>query len=178
MGDIADYYVEQMITGNSSVGSYYPKTRKRKESDSNMYGNKQPNYERQVKKVFKMINGDNGEYGVIVEQGISKETIAVSFDRSKFRAKGFISQKESLFNSSYKDVKEVINMHEVMSSLVTVLNNLYSADLLSEDMYNNVIDGYEPFLYEALAYEEFKNFLEPSSIGSNKKKRVSRRGRA
>lgn len=141
--------------------------------------NGQPSYEKEVKNIFKLFTGKGDQYAITVEQGVHKETIAVSFDRSKYRAKGFIKTKESIFNSHSNDVKEVINMHNVFTSLVNLLNNLHSADLLIEVQYNTVIDAYEPFIFEALDFSEIEPFLEKDSgLNIKKKKRISRRGRS
>jgi hypothetical protein len=175
MGEIADEMIDSILFGKRSA-SY-----SNKKGNNNMYNNNSnyPQYEREVAKIFKMQNADNGQYAVVVEKGVHKEVIITSFDRSKFRAKGFIKTNESIFNRNFNDVKEIINMHDVFQGLVNALNNLYSADLLIETQYNALLDGFEPFIFEALDFSEFTSYLEKdSSLNANKKKRISRRGRA
>jgi hypothetical protein len=175
VGEIADEMIDSMLFGKIPSSYTSRKGSRKMNSNSNSY----PQYEREVAKIFKMQTADNGQYAVVVEKGVHKEVIITSFDRSKFRAKGFIKTNESIFNRNFNDVKEIINMHDMFQALVNALNNLYSADLLIETQYNALLDGFEPFIFEALDFSEFTSYLEKdSSLNANKKKRISRRGRA
>jgi hypothetical protein len=202
MGEIADEMIDRMM-GFDPFPNHPVSNRKyqtlpqfiaeeRKNNESKKFGlskgERKPmynrnsgnyDYEKDVKRIFKMQTAENGQYAVSVEKGVHKEIIAISFDKAKYRAKGFIKTSESLFNQGQNTVKEIINMHEVITSMVNLLNNLFSADLLTEDQYNLVMDAFEPFLYEALDFTEVEPFLEKdSALNKNKKKRITRRGRA
>lgn len=203
MGEIADYYVEQMMMGNAPVGTHHGHGN-RQRGKQNMNHPKRPDnwhrmsyrereiWEKQVAeearragmkevvKKFKLINGENSQFAIIIEQGMHRETVAVSFDKSKYRAKGFIKAKEGVFNSfGNSEIKEVIDMREIFNSMVTILNNLVSADLLVEKQYDSVLEAFEPFILEALAFEEIESMIENGSgIRAGKKKKIFRRGKA
>ena len=183
MGEIADHYIDRMLDNHMYPrrGRGMPHNRISREEYNRKQNAKQRGgnnvAEREVKKRFKSLPGNNGEYSIVIEQGVYRETVAVSFDKKKYRARGFLVKDEE--KTSYYDanagMKEVINMHDIFANLANLLNNLYSADLMSEDTYNAAIDGYEPFISEALEYAEIEGYLEPSTINNNKKKRIKRR---
>lgn len=136
-------------------------------------GKKMREATREVAKRFKVIAGEKGEYSVVLEQGAYRETIAVTFGRAKYRARGFSVKTDNL----YENTKDVINMHDIVHAMVNLLNNLYSCGLLLEDNYNNVLDALEPFLDEALDFSEVEPYLEETNINANKKKRIKRKER-
>lgn len=186
MGQHADDAIDAMMMGMGGYhhSGYHGRPSKGKRNPNRLNGTGTPNWKggnrmdnREVTKKFKMVPGTSGEQSLVIETGVYKEVIAVSFNRSKMRARGFIKSRDSLYNRAGYNEKEVINLHDIFMSLTTVLNNLYSADLLYEESYNNVMDAYEPFINEALDYSEIEGMLDSDGINSTKKKRISRRER-
>lgn len=139
---------------------------------------KVPNAE--VENLFKseLAMTEEGEFLLVIERGMYREVVAVSFAYPHYRSKGFYAErKSSIFAKEADTDKMVINMREIFNSLTTLLNNLASADLLNEEAYNNVMDGFEPFIYEALDFSEIEGMLgKTSGLKDGKKKRIKARG--
>lgn len=134
----------------------------------------------EVEQLFRVetIDSEEGEFSVVIERGMYREVVAVSYAYPHYRERKFYAgRKSNIFSKEADTDKMVIYMSGIFESMATLLNNLASADLLTEDVYNNAVDGFEPFIYEALDYSEIQSLIgKTSGLKDGKKKRIKARG--
>lgn len=134
---------------------------------------------KEVKLAFKNSKSEEGEFQLTLTKGLLSEVVAVSFSYPHYEREGFYSERQkSVFSKDEREAKIVIDMKVVFDSLVNLLNNLLSADKLNEETYNNVMDGFEPFILEALDFSEIEPLLDTErGLKSGRKKRISKTSR-
>lgn len=134
----------------------------------------------EVENLFRVetMDVEEGEFSLVLERGMYREIVAVSYAYPHYRSQGFYTgRKSSVFSKDLDSDKMVIDMRGVFQSLALLLNNLASADKLTEDTYNSALDGYETFLYEALDFSEIESLIgKTSGLKDGKKKRIKARG--
>ena len=131
--------------------------------------------ERDMKTYFKVESHEEGEKVLVLERGMMKEAVAVSFSFPHYRKEGFyVERKSNVFSKELDTEKMTVDMGKVFNALCTLLNNLLSSEKLSEDTYNAALDGFESFILEALDYSEIAPMLDTArGLKSGKKKRIA-----
>jgi hypothetical protein len=128
-------------------------------------------------KLFKVVTGKDDVVAVVIEYGLKREPIIESYPRSMYRLKGFT--KVSQFASGYNRTgTDIFSMRGLFDQLCNLLNTHHACDYLTEDQYMKVLEAYEPYIHQALAFEEFEELVDSSSVElpNSKKKAIFRRG--
>lgn len=128
--------------------------------------------------LFKIIVGADDVQAIVIESGLKREPIIQSYPRSLYLSKGF--SRTPFYNSrshyERRQTVEVVSIPKLFHNLCFLLNSLHELSLLDEDTYMSAITGYESFIQEALAFEEFSDLVNtPTLIKDGKKKAIFKR---
>jgi len=166
VGDIADYYIDNMLSDGQYVPTRYSKKYNSKEEKKVAVNNDE---------IF-IVDKDakNEQWVILIEKGLKREPIITSTPLREYRSKGYrITQPNTPYTNRHTDL---VNMQSTFTHLRNYLNTLHKTDLLFEKQYDKVLEAFEPFIDEALAFEEFESMIEPQTkIASGKKKKIFKR---
>ena len=129
----------------------------------------------EVKTMFTVRNEEEGEKVLYLTRGMASEAVAVSYSYPHYKREGFYAEKKSnVFAKEMDEQRITVSMGEVFGALAVTLNNLLASEKLTEENYNKLLDGYEPFILEALDFEEIEPMLDTErGLKSGRKKRIS-----